>query len=506
MTSQEYWSKRETEQLKRNIRDEALYIQEINKIYDYMLDSIQKEINGFYAKYATAEGISLADAKKRVSRLDIDAYNRKAERYVRNHTFSKEANEEMRLYNATMKINRLEMLKSNIGLELIEGFDELQKYYNTVLTDRTLAEFERQAGILGKSVLNNQVLAHSIVNASFHNARFSDRIWMHQDMLKNELAGLLKTGLIQGRHPRVLATHLRKLFGVSKANSERLMRTELARVQTEAQRRSFIENGYDKYEWISTEDSKVCDACARLDGQIFDVKDMQVGVNAPPIHPQDRCSTAAYMDREDFEKWLNEQGQYAASSREGNGLLKFNSDADYSISLPGYNREVQEGLSKASREVARLGGKDGLEHLILVDLRNGGHAYQEIGETGEVGGKAFWDYINLHKNDNYAFVHNHGIASSLSETDVGTLVTTQSIKVMVATQNDGLKYLAESNNRTLKTGILDELYEKDLKELNNKSQNGMISAIERLAKREEILVNKLLEDYTKGLVIQDGRN
>jgi phage putative head morphogenesis protein, SPP1 gp7 family len=327
MTSQEYWSKRETEQLKRNIRDETLYTQEINKIYDNMMDNIQREINGFYAKYATSEGITLADAKKRVSQLDIDTYNRKAERYVKNRTFGKVANEEMRLYNATMKINRLEMLKSNIGLELVRGFDELQKYYDTILTDRTLTEFERQAGILGKSIQNNQKLAHSIVNASFHNARFSDRVWMHQDMLKNELAGLLKTGLIQGRNPRVLATHLRKLFGVSKANSERLMRTELARVQTETQKRSYIENGYDKYEWISTEDSKVCDACARIDGQIFDVKDMQVGVNAPPIHPQDRCSTAAYMDREEFEKWLSEQNGVAKSSK--GDILKKKNIGDY---------------------------------------------------------------------------------------------------------------------------------------------------------------------------------
>ena len=63
--------------------------------------------------------------------------------------FSDVANEEMRLYNATMKINRLEMLKANIGLELVDGFNELQKYFDRILTKRTLDEFERQAGILG---------------------------------------------------------------------------------------------------------------------------------------------------------------------------------------------------------------------------------------------------------------------------------------------------------------------------------------------------------------------
>ena len=51
----------------------------------------------------------LAEAKRRVSKLDIAAYQRKAKRYVADKDFSKQANEEMRLYNLTMKVNRLEM-------------------------------------------------------------------------------------------------------------------------------------------------------------------------------------------------------------------------------------------------------------------------------------------------------------------------------------------------------------------------------------------------------------
>ena len=62
----------------------------------------------------------------------------------------------MRIYNLTMKVNRLELLKANIGLEMVSGFDEMQKYFDKKLTDRTLKEFQRQAGILGKSVLKNE--------------------------------------------------------------------------------------------------------------------------------------------------------------------------------------------------------------------------------------------------------------------------------------------------------------------------------------------------------------
>ena len=74
MTSKEYWQKRETEHAKKNKMSEQAYAEEIRKTYAYMADQIQKEIDGFYTKYATKEGISLAEAKRRVSKLDIEEY------------------------------------------------------------------------------------------------------------------------------------------------------------------------------------------------------------------------------------------------------------------------------------------------------------------------------------------------------------------------------------------------------------------------------------------------
>ena len=251
MNSATYWKNRETEQRKHDIRDEAEYQKHIQEIYQNMIDEIEKEINGFYGKYAGKEGITITDARKRAAKADIEALGRKAAKYVKEKDFSDQANEEMRLYNMTMKVNRLELLKAQIGLEMVAGFDELQKYYDEVLTDRAVSEFERQAGILGKTIQNNAKVADAIVNASFHNATFSDRIWMYQDMLKNELNSLLQTGLIQGQNPRRLATHLRKRFGVSQSNAERLMTTELARVQTEAQKQSFERNDFEEYIFLA---------------------------------------------------------------------------------------------------------------------------------------------------------------------------------------------------------------------------------------------------------------
>lgn len=305
MKSSEYWKKREAENAMKNQISEVQYKKDIEEIYANMMDEINKEINGFYTKYAAKEGITMAEAKKRVSKLDIAAYERKAKKYVETKDFSDRANEEMRIYNLTMKVNRLELLKANIGLEMVSGFDEMQKYFDKKLTDRTLKEFQRQAGILGKSVLKNEKYAHAIVNASFKNATYSDRIWMYQGMLKAELEGLLASGLIRGQNPKKLAKHLEKRFGVSAYNAQRLMTTELARVQTEAQKKSFIRNGFDEYEYIACGNNDVCSVCKALDGKPFKVDDMMPGENAPPMHPNCHCSTAAYMDNEVYEEWIN---------------------------------------------------------------------------------------------------------------------------------------------------------------------------------------------------------
>lgn len=309
MTSQEYWAQREAAQRKKNLTDEAAYRKELERIYADMLESIQQEIDSFYAKYADKEGITLAQAKRRVSKLDMEEYQRKAAKYVKNRDFSDQANAEMRLYNLTMKINRLEMLKANIGMELTGGFDEMQKYFEDKLTDRTIGEFERLAGILGDTVQNNAKKARTIVNASFHNATFSERIWAYQDILKSEMSKLLQQSMIQGKGSRELARSLRKVFDVSKADAERLMTTELRRVQTEAAKQSYETNGNDEYEFMTTNAKGPCDACKKLNGKIFKVKDMMPGKNAPPMHPRCHCCTAPHWDEAKFQAYLREENR-----------------------------------------------------------------------------------------------------------------------------------------------------------------------------------------------------
>lgn len=305
MSSKTYWRDRELEWKKKRLKDEKQYADEIQEIYANMMDSVEKEIESFFSRYANKENITMAEAKKRVSNIDIKAFQRKAKKYVKEKNFSDEANEQMRLYNLAMKVNRLELLKANIGLELVAGHDELKSYTGDKLEGAYLEEIKRNASILGDTVIDNAKMAKTVADSSFKNATFSERIWVNQDQLKNSLSSVLSNALIQGKNPREFIPQIRKKFDVSRCNAERLLRTEIARVQTQAQAESYEANGIDEYEYIACSLKDVCPLCKEMDGKTFKLKDMEIGENAPPIHPNCHCSTAPYSDKGVYYEWLN---------------------------------------------------------------------------------------------------------------------------------------------------------------------------------------------------------
>lgn len=280
---------------------------EIQQIYERMVPEIQKEIESFYQRYADKEGISLAEAKKRVSKFDVKAFEARAAKLVKDRDFSDEANELMRLYNATMRINRLELLKADIGLHMIDGFDDLEKLTGERLTEEAVKEFERQAGILGNGVKDASERAKSLVGQSFMNATFSERIWSNQEALRNKLSTILTKGLIGGKSYQSLAAEIRKDFNVSAREAMRLVRTEMVRVQTQAQIDSYKANGWEEFEFLAYGTAS-CEICNALNKKHFKIADFQPAENAPPMHPNCRCRTAPYEDEEEYQKWLDSFG------------------------------------------------------------------------------------------------------------------------------------------------------------------------------------------------------
>ncbi|MEG1433830.1 minor capsid protein [Eubacterium sp.] len=307
MNSRDYWRKRELEHIEAMNAAQKDYGAEFARINERAIRNIEKEIEAFYGRYAEKEGISISVAKKKVSSMDVQAFSNKAAEYVKNENFSDEANEALRLYNLTMKVNRLELLKSACALELVNMGDEYQKYMGKVLTAEAEAEAKRQAGILGKTLDTTDIEnAKKIVTGSWKNATFSERIWGNNASLKNNLNNLLTSGIIAGKHPTALARDLRKQFDVTRYEAERLMRTESSRIQGEIAISNYEADGVTEYEWIA--EPSACDICAPLDGKRFKVKGAEVGnPDHPlfPMHPNCRCAIVPSLDREEYDAWLN---------------------------------------------------------------------------------------------------------------------------------------------------------------------------------------------------------
>src|SRR5699024_10049830 len=162
-----YWRRREQKHIKERIK----YDKEINKRiannYRGAMNDIDEQIAAFVGRYADKEGITIEQAKKRASKLDIEKYKKKAKKYVKEKDFSALANEEMRKYNLSMRINRLELLKEDIRLELIAMTSEEEKLMYEALNKGVIDEYKRQASILGDTIHYNAKQVQSIVNSSF---------------------------------------------------------------------------------------------------------------------------------------------------------------------------------------------------------------------------------------------------------------------------------------------------------------------------------------------------
>lgn len=316
MTSQEYWIKREKEWQKQQIKDDKKRMAEIKSRMQYAQDAIQKEIDAQWDSFSNGQKITRSEAMKRASEMDVKAFARKAKKYVKEKDFSPTANKELKLYNLTMRVNRLELLKANIGLELIATFDDLDKYFSNELTKSGLKELQRQAGILDMTISKSDYgkRVEQVLNSSFRAegfATFSDNLWMYQAELKSDLDKLLVRSVTMGRNPKQLAPELAKYLTQegrenAKFNVQRLMVTETTRVQTGIQEQSYRDTDIDQFVFIS--ELTACRYCLPLNGKVFDLKDMSPGINCAPMHPFCRCSTAPYVDRDAFEKSLKERG------------------------------------------------------------------------------------------------------------------------------------------------------------------------------------------------------
>ena len=260
------------------------------------------------------DGPGLTGAYKHVNQADIKKYEREAKELVEQanqlrkqgknvsyEDFTPEENARMKLYNATMRLNQLEYLKSQIGLSMVKTGINVDSDLRSKLTDDYIKEKERQAGILADSLQGTAWTSSEVaqaVMAQTGSANFSQRLWADNDALKAELDAVISSGIVRGSNPRemtrLLKDHVRSTVTNHRYITERLARTESARVQTEAQINSFIKNDYRFCVWIT--EPKACSTCKEIEHHdsgngagVYEV----AKVPSLPAHPNCRCSLSA---------------------------------------------------------------------------------------------------------------------------------------------------------------------------------------------------------------------
>ena len=315
--NKDYWRKRIAEE--QAYMEKATDVEALSKHYKFAIDDIQRKIDAEYARLEKKTGQSKANIDRAVSQYDIKRFEREAEQVVKEadnirnslgrnakkSDFTDAVNERMMIYNATMRINRLEYLKAETGVSLAKAGVNTVGDVQKELTKKYMNERKRQSGILGETI--RPASADKVfkqVMAQTDGATFSDRIWRNTDELKAQLDVLLTNNQIQGQNPKVIARRLRGLVDGQFADkakyvTERIARTESTRMIGAAQIDSFRDAGLNYTKWIA--EASACDFCEDIahGGKNGEGVYKLDKVPAYPKHPNCRCSLAGYYDPND---------------------------------------------------------------------------------------------------------------------------------------------------------------------------------------------------------------
>lgn len=339
----DYWLKREQKWIKERQQSDAKYVKQMAQQYKALQDNLERQIKQFYATYASDTGMSMKDAVKAVKSFDVKSFEKTAKKMVEQKDFSPYANDRLKIYNATMKINRLEYLKSQVGQELIEFTNEQEQQFYGNLKQSYLDELDRQSGILGRHA-NVQVKQSmdTIVNASFHGAVWSQRLWVAQDELKAKLDTLLTRSMIRGINPKQLVQYVRsnisKEIKNSTAVAKRLMITETARVQDQLQTELFKKNNVEYVKWVA--EPTACDICLEIAAENDGVYSIDKAPEVPQ-HPRCKCSKSAW-----FGEVKNKTAEFKSDNmREVFGDENYNAFLD-KINSPDFDPTIKSIFTK----------------------------------------------------------------------------------------------------------------------------------------------------------------
>lgn len=283
---------------------------EVEEQFDRSLHAIDGKINAWYQRIAKNNNISMTEAKKLLSDKELKEFKWNVDDYIK---YAKE-NEisgawEKQLENASARvhISRLEALKIETQQELEKLYgnitDNIDKHIvNTYANDFYHTAYEVQKGIgVGNRLqrLNPDVVEKIVCKPwAVDEKNFSDRIWENKTKLINNMHNSLSRMCITGEPPDRAIKEIAKEMGVSKTQASRVVMTESAAFANKARQDCMVDLGVEEFEVVETLDSHTCGTCGDMDGKHYPMSEFQIGVTAPPFHPNCRGCTCPYFNDE----------------------------------------------------------------------------------------------------------------------------------------------------------------------------------------------------------------
>lgn len=306
----EYWKNRMAALEDIQYRRSLEYYKDVQEQFRRAANSIQMDIERWYSRLAENNDISYAGAKRLLKRNELEEFHWTVEQYIKTgeeNAVNEDWIKELENASARHHISYLETmrLQAQQHVELLttefEGgiTDFLHKSYGEQYY-RNAFEMARGTGIGTNLARIDEKSIDTIIRKPWaqDGAIFSDRIWTNKQRLVQNMHTELTQGIIRGESPQKAIDNLTKTMNVSRSQAGRLIMTESAAIASAAQKDSLKELGVEQYEVLATLDSKTSDICQKLDGKVFDMKDYEVGVTAPPFHPNCRSTTVPYFDDE----------------------------------------------------------------------------------------------------------------------------------------------------------------------------------------------------------------
>lgn len=311
MKSDKYWEGRFVELQRSQLKRADSFAHELEDLHQRMQKEIDDDITVWHKKVATANGISMADAKKLMNRKDRKEFQWTLEEYEQHakadllsgvtsaNVMNASANWHLS-YLDGMKLqleHHVDKLYKNIDSKTRNHFKESlnENYLNTA--------FELQKGIgIGEKmeVPYDERKLENILRTPWASdgKNFSNRIWRDRTQLVNNLQKNLSESVIRGDSDTDMIQALSKDEKKAEFNTRRLVETESAYFDSLSEQECCEDFGVEKYRFLAVLDMKTSDICQELDNKVFLEKDRRVGVNAPPMHPFCRSTTAPVIDEE----------------------------------------------------------------------------------------------------------------------------------------------------------------------------------------------------------------